>query len=262
MRDLEFGLAREDEAPAILGLFSSLFPAERQRWVPLGSPGALAYLCETISRQDVGGENVWVVARDGAVAGCAEIRRAPDRLFLNHVLVRADLQGQGVGRRLLGAAFGTLARPGMREVMLDVFSDNARARAWYERLGFQTLSVTRWENVPWPGAASACGQWSLTGLPQADCVHARYGFSMFDLTTSSGVYQVGRLGPELFRLSDERALKDSDAWAALRAVGPERAVLLLRRVAEGPGQPEPELMAWGMRMSMGIHEALRKFDGA
>jgi ribosomal protein S18 acetylase RimI-like enzyme len=51
--------------------------------------------------------------------------------------VAPDRWGAGVGSELLRAAFGDLARLGRREVRLEVVEANARARAFYERIGFE-----------------------------------------------------------------------------------------------------------------------------
>lgn len=246
---MEFDLAERDEAPEILRLFAAGFPADRQSWIPLGCPGALAFVEDTIACQELGGENCWLVARDGGVAGCAEVRRSPARLFLNHVLVRSDLQGQGLGRRLLREGFRLLRRDETKEVSLDVFEDNTRALSWYRRLGFEPVSATRWEAGMWSADSGADGTWSCSGLPQADCVHARYGFSMFELTTPRGQFQVGRLGSALFRVADEQLLKDPDAAVALRTLGKGRKVLLLRRSAMSDCSTEPGVLARGLRMS-------------
>jgi len=253
---LKFGLAEPDEAREILRLFAGGFPADRQAWIPLGCPGALAFVEDTISCQRLGGESCWVVARDGGVAGCAEVRRTPDRLFLNHVLVRSDLQGQGLGRSLLREGFRMLRRDETKELSLDVFEDNTRALSWYERLGFVPVSATRWEAGTWSPDSKASGPWFCSDLPQADCAHARYGFSMFELATPRGQYQVGRLGSALFRVSDEQLLSDPDAAAALRTLGRHRQVLLLRRGASGACPTGPQVLARGLRMSAQVDVVL------
>lgn len=259
---VEVGLAHRDEAPDILGLFTSGFPADRQPWIPLGCPGALVFVRDSIERQELGGESHWVVARDGGVVGCAEIRRTPGRLFLNHVLVRPDLQRQGVGRLLLREGFAVIRQQGVEQVALDVFADNTRALRWYERLGFAMESVTCWETGAWSVRPALKAVWSCLGLPQADCVHARYGFSTFELVTPRGGYQVGRLGSGLFRVSDERILTDPDAAAALEGLGPERQVLLLRRSVPGPCPTEPGVLACGLRMSAPLDEVLGRLGRA
>jgi len=72
-----------------------------------------------------------VVTRDGeVVAYLAATKGLVDQLF-----VSPDVQGQGIGRRLLEAY---LAR-GVRPVTLEVFEDNLPARRFYEAFGFRKV---------------------------------------------------------------------------------------------------------------------------
>jgi RimJ/RimL family protein N-acetyltransferase len=47
-----------------------------------------------------------------------------------------DWRGQGLGRRLADTALAKAAAIGLERVQLDVYADNARAIALYEKLGF------------------------------------------------------------------------------------------------------------------------------
>lgn len=252
----QVGLAREEEAETILGLFITSFAADRRLWVPLGCPGALRYVQDTIARHGQGGDSAWVVARGHSVVGAAEIRRTRGALFLNHVMVRREFRGRGVARRLLSEAFLKLGRPEAKTICLDVFADNTLARTWYERLGFCYMTATRWESGIL-STASGEGEWWVSGLAQADCVHARYGFSMLDLVTTTGQYHIGRLGSSLFRVEDPRLLADPDAAAALRSLGADRRLLLLKRPGPEPGAEDPALLAVGFRMSAPFEHTLR-----
>ena len=54
--------------------------------------------------------------------------------------VRADAQGQGIGRQLLAAYEAALARADIARSLLDVAEDNTAARALYERAGYAMLN--------------------------------------------------------------------------------------------------------------------------
>ncbi|HEX8805087.1 MAG TPA: GNAT family N-acetyltransferase, partial [Acidimicrobiales bacterium] len=70
-----------------------------------------------------------VVARpDAQEAGAGEIAR---------LHVRPDLWRQGLGRRLLHAGLNDLSAAGFRRAGLWVLELNERARAFYERLGWE-----------------------------------------------------------------------------------------------------------------------------
>jgi ribosomal protein S18 acetylase RimI-like enzyme len=56
-----------------------------------------------------------------------------------HIDLLAELQGQGVGRRLIRALLAELAERGVPGVHLGVSPRNTGARAFYSRLGFRPL---------------------------------------------------------------------------------------------------------------------------
>jgi ribosomal protein S18 acetylase RimI-like enzyme len=61
----------------------------------------------------------------------------PGELLVEHLSVAGPLRGQGVGRRLLEAAFALARANGLGAVRLEVVDTNPHARRLYERLGFQ-----------------------------------------------------------------------------------------------------------------------------
>lgn len=62
-----------------------------------------------------------------------------DRFLIDGICVARAWRGQGVGSRLLSALYQEAAERGYGAVRLDVVQDNFRARALYERQGFQAL---------------------------------------------------------------------------------------------------------------------------
>ena len=60
---------------------------------------------------------------------------------LDRIAVLPDVQGQGVGRRALAFAAGTLARRGARRIGLSTQADNIRSQRLYERFGFRRSRV-------------------------------------------------------------------------------------------------------------------------
>ncbi len=67
------------------------------------------------------------------------VTRHPSHL---HIDLLPRWQGGGWGRRLIEALLGRLADAGSPGVHLGVGADNARARGFYEHLGFTELEVT------------------------------------------------------------------------------------------------------------------------
>lgn len=87
------------------------------------------------------------VAEDGELLGYAELWRVPPS-FCRHVGelaigVRPDAQGRGLGRRLMESVLERAEAIGIERLQLFMRSDNPRAYALYESLGFQTESVKR-----------------------------------------------------------------------------------------------------------------------
>jgi GNAT superfamily N-acetyltransferase len=77
---------------------------------------------------------LWVDEEDKAVVGFV----AFSETMLDHIYIRPDMQGRGVGLRLLNTAKAN--RP--RGLELWVFQKNAGARRFYERHGFRLVELT------------------------------------------------------------------------------------------------------------------------
>jgi ribosomal protein S18 acetylase RimI-like enzyme len=65
------------------------------------------------------------------------------RFLMDGIFVAPGARGQGVGSALLDAVAAEAAARGFAEVRLDVVDTNPRARALYERQGFQAVSTHR-----------------------------------------------------------------------------------------------------------------------
>ncbi|WP_224825362.1 GNAT family N-acetyltransferase [Cognatishimia sp. MH4019] len=61
----------------------------------------------------------------------------PGVLLMDGIFVDANARGQGVGTQLLGAILSEARTRDLSQVRLDVIDSNPRARALYEREGFQ-----------------------------------------------------------------------------------------------------------------------------
>lgn len=103
--------------------------------------GALAERLEGIRSDD---DVVYLVAVDGdRVVGYAQFRcgdRFPDHLegdaYLQSLYVRPERWGEGIGGDLLAEGIARLPS-GSRRLVLSVFSDNDRAKDFYEAHGFE-----------------------------------------------------------------------------------------------------------------------------
>jgi RimJ/RimL family protein N-acetyltransferase len=69
---------------------------------------------------------------DGTAIGVVDVSDADDHLYLSRIEVSPDAQGRGVGTAVMHDLIGR-----GRTIRLHLFTDNARARRFYERLGFR-----------------------------------------------------------------------------------------------------------------------------
>ena len=102
---------------------------------------------EDYFRQATVTDTILVAVIDGGIAGYVQLSdlRIPvegagardQELFA--LYVRSDRQGQGVGKALIGAAFAHERFKNARNIYLDVWDENVRARGLYERYGFHVV---------------------------------------------------------------------------------------------------------------------------
>lgn len=91
----------------------------------------------------------WVLERDGRPAGAVLSLRTPAGALVADVAVARELQGRGVGRRVLARAVRALREDDGGKIYLNVTEGNAPALRLYARLGFvRSLGPTRdWYNA-------------------------------------------------------------------------------------------------------------------
>jgi ribosomal protein S18 acetylase RimI-like enzyme len=62
-------------------------------------------------------------------------------LYIGHLATLPEARGRGIGTRLLALAEELARQGGYRHTSLDVFIENTRARALYERVGYMVARV-------------------------------------------------------------------------------------------------------------------------
>ncbi len=136
-RDDAEAFARLHELPSVMeGTFQLPFQVRATWDKRLGSP--------------VPNWHVLVAEVEGRVVGSSGLFPLGQGPRLRHqagfgISVHPELQGQGVGHALLSAVT-SLADDylGLERIVLDVYTDNDRARALYERFGFTVEGTMRW----------------------------------------------------------------------------------------------------------------------
>lgn len=231
----ETSIASAHEADRIVKLIRHSFPSDIVDKTIYGCPGIAKYIANHISADSRMSDTVFIVARIGSeVIGCAEFRRMLNALWLSYIAVDPEYRGCGVARGLLRWAIERIATPHPLEKMfLDVFAFNSVALSWYERLGFRCCASRRWYEIPLTVDSPANA--IVGGLAQANELQLQFGFSQLKVTTPAGNYDVGRLHSTFFRLSRPEAVMDRDLMGALKAMDPDR--LLLVQLAAGSEPP-------------------------
>jgi ribosomal protein S18 acetylase RimI-like enzyme len=74
-----------------------------------------------------------------------EEHTAKDEMYLDSLAVSAGFRGRGIGRKLVESACEQAKTEGLDCVRLHVIEPNVRAKALYERLGFETI---RFQRIP------------------------------------------------------------------------------------------------------------------
>lgn len=112
---------------------AQLFLTARQRTFHWVEPSL--FVLSDFARQTLG-ERIWVAEVDGQLCGFIAIFDA--ERFVHHLYVRADCQGQGLGRALLAQGLAGATRP----ASLKVATRNTAALDFYHRLGWQDTDDT------------------------------------------------------------------------------------------------------------------------
>jgi ribosomal protein S18 acetylase RimI-like enzyme len=137
----------------------------REAWVSIlelaDEPGPLRRYLQA-------GELYGMRAADGApVAAILVIDESPGVAELRNVAVAEQLQGQGIGTRLVNATLFVLAQKGIRRAVVGTASSGVRQLAFYQRLGFRLSHV---ERDYFSAARGYPGDLSENGIPSRDMV--------------------------------------------------------------------------------------------
>lgn len=164
------------------------------------------------------------------LAGYTEWRILENSLFLNNIYVFPEFQGLGLGKSLLEEHGNTLMEEYRKSsISLDVFKNNEKAVRWYEKVGF-----VKQESINWyvgEQQTLTCDNYMydcyIENYPNAEAEQKAYDFSMFTCSTKNGVYQIGRIKNQFYRLTNSESLNNVDLLHCLYQVDSKRKMLLL-----------------------------------
>lgn len=225
-KELSVDFAKPGEAKAIVELTQKEFPPEQIRLFWYGCSGSWRYIEDLIRLQTFGGESVFLVARgESGLLGFIEVRRFFDSICLNNGAISEAAAGMGVYRKLFTESILLGEKEGYTKAFHDVFHGNTLSE-FHKRLGYEVTESFKWVTAALPSGEPS-GIVTISGIPQANTVHEKYGFSQFLLTTQMRSYQVGRLGDDWFRTTDSELLSDKDALFALNRLDASRSILCI-----------------------------------
>lgn len=144
------------DAPHLNQLVNSAYRGEtsRQGWTTEadlleGTRIDEAAIRDLIVRPDTTILTCW---EEGALLGCVELRAAEGKLYLGMLSVRPDMQGKGLGKKLLAAAEVHARSLNISVIFMTVISVRDELIAWYVRHGYRltgerkpfVMPDTRW----------------------------------------------------------------------------------------------------------------------
>lgn len=83
---------------------------------------------------------------DEKIVGCVNLQKQNDKIYLGMLTVNPELQGGGVGKRLLKASEDYAKENGCTKIYMTVISLRKELIAWYERQGYHVTG----EKKPFP----------------------------------------------------------------------------------------------------------------
>lgn len=135
--------ATPDDAQAFAAVKAEV--AAEERWIATQPPVDVAAEAERMRGWLERGDPLWVLEDDhGRVVGNVGLHAThADGVMALGMAIVADARGRGGGHALLQAALAWLDDSNMHKVELEVWPDNERAIALYERYGFEREGLRR-----------------------------------------------------------------------------------------------------------------------
>lgn len=140
--ELTYRDAAEADVPALVALIESAYRGESSRagWTSeadiLGGQRTDPQgVREVIT---AAGSRLMIVERDGEPVACCQLEHRGDAAYFGMFAVRPDLQGAGLGRRIIAEAERSARETwGVAEMHMTVISVREDLIAWYERRGYR-----------------------------------------------------------------------------------------------------------------------------
>jgi ribosomal protein S18 acetylase RimI-like enzyme len=149
MTEIELRPARPEDREFLQSLSPRLSGVPGPAWHDLAAMEGFQarYMASTFAAVDDGAETLIAWSTDGRRLGYVHMRPGKDGVtdepcgYVSLLAVTKDAEGSGVAKRLMDATEDWARARGYRFLSLDVFADNRRAVALYERRGFRTETL-------------------------------------------------------------------------------------------------------------------------
>lgn len=143
MRHVHNMLATPQDIPALNTLINSAYRGEsaKKGWTheALLLEGELRTDTDELARLMAQPEISFLTVRDamGDILGCVCLTQKPQGLYLGMLTVQPDLQGGGIGKKLLALSDQHAKSLGISRIFMSVITVRSELIAWYERHGYQ-----------------------------------------------------------------------------------------------------------------------------
>ena len=251
--------AIETDSEYIVKLIQQSFDSQILSAMIYGCHGIERYVRACILSPEKIVDTVYFVAEvEKQIGGCVELRLIGKTIFLNYICTDKKIRHKGLGRKLLLEAIQLIGSTSYKEMSLDVFHDNLVAKSWYEKLGFTTEYNTAWWSIPMATHYNVVPG-KISGMAHSNVSQHEFGFSQFSINTEMASYNVGKMGGDWFRISQEGLLNDAQALSTLCQLEPDRKILgLFRADANVPLLEGTNIFCRSARMTTTLSSLLVK----
>ena len=77
------------------------------------------------------------------IDGCVYLKQLPHGLYLGMLCVNPNLQGSGIGKKLMQAAEVFAQSNGLTQIEMTVINVRTELIAWYQKLGYKYAGITK-----------------------------------------------------------------------------------------------------------------------
>jgi len=113
-------------------------------WIASEPPVDVAAFAARVRTMLAEGDTLWVLSDGTRIVGTAGLHATrADGVALLGMSILAESRGRGGGRALLQAAVDHARGAALHKIELEVWPDNARAIALYEKFGFEVEGLRR-----------------------------------------------------------------------------------------------------------------------